>query len=207
MTTTEEQYRPAPSGRFAVDLTDPAPEQAGCAPEPKASPAARFWTVLLGLVFLVVCGTVVRDILVINGSVTGEQVLPGLFDWLADLRAESWMLWAGIGCAVVALLFLAVTLRPRRRTHIAFGGDSRLYGRPVDIARLSTAAARRIPGVLDARTVATRRKIHVTAVTAVTPDAAGEIRDRTTAHVSELAELLDPSPAVTVTVTQGGGGK
>lgn len=218
-----EQYRPAPSGRFAVDLSasddvsTPPPSGTGDpgtdrprgprAPEPKASPTARGWTVLAGAAFLGVTGVIVRDILVLNGTLSGDQLLPPVFDWFATVQSESWMLWAGVGCALVALFFLAVTVRPRRRTHLRFGGDSELYARPVDVARLSTATARTVPGVLSAHTVTTRRRISVKVVTAVTPDAAGTVRERVTALVSDLASLLDPVPDVEVTVTRGGEAK
>jgi hypothetical protein len=209
-----ERYRPAPSGRFAADLTSSDDTSTAVpsgtadpdahAPEPKASPRARAWTVVVGLVFLAVAGVTVRDILLLNGTLSGEQLLAPVFDWFATVHVGPWTLWAGVGCALVALFFLAVTVRPRRRTHMSFGRGSELYARPVDVARLSTAAARRIPGVLSARTVTTRKKIAVTVVTAVTPESADTIRDRVTTQVSELSALLDPSPGVEVTVTRGG---
>lgn len=230
MTTAQhpERYRPEPSGRFAVNLTaaqgadpsaaqDPAQDPArdaavapsgtgAHAPEPKAAPRARWWTVLLGLVLLAATAVIVRDILVLNGSVSGRQLLPPVFEWFATVHSESWMLWAGIGCSVAALFFLIVSVRPRRRTHIAFGGGSQLYARPVDVARFSTAAARRVPGVLSARTVMTRRKILVKVVAGV-PESAETVRSQVTAHVSELADLLEPAPGTGVTVTPGGDGR
>lgn len=214
--TTPETYRPQPSGRFAADLTSTddigdieearstrshTPESN--TPEPKASPAARFWTVLLGLLLLVGCGVIIRDILIVNDITTGDQLLPPLYDWFATVHYESWMLWAGIGCAFVALIFLFVTLRPRRRTHIALDSSTRFYGRPVDIARVATATARRIPGVLTAQSVVTRKKIQVTADTAVDQTSADDIRYQVHSQISDLAESLEPTPDVTVTLTTG----
>lgn len=231
MTTTHnapqhpEHYRPEPSGRFAVDLTtlEDEPRDGGkkdgkngkdgkdasrpAPPEPKAAPHARGWTVLLGLVLLGVTAVIVRDILIVTDTVGGTQLLPPVFDWFATVQQETWMLWAGIGCAVVALIFLIVTLRPRSRTHLAFDDDTALFARPVDVARLSTAAARRVPGVLTARSVATRKKISVTVETAVTPDSAGAIRDTVAAQVNELAGHLTSTPTVDVSVSAGGEGK
>ncbi|MGP9611326.1 DUF6286 domain-containing protein [Corynebacterium sp. AOP40-4SA-5] len=145
--------------------------------------------------------------LILNDSVSGRQLLPPVFGWFATVESESWMLWAGIGCALVAVLFLLVSLRPRRRTHLAFGDGSELYARPVDVARLSTATARRVPGVLSAHTVTTRKKISVKVVTAVTPESAETIRTRVSTHVSELSTLLEPAPSVQVTVIPGGEGR
>ncbi|AHW64820.1 Putative membrane protein [Corynebacterium glyciniphilum AJ 3170] len=215
MTTAQhpERYRPEPSGRFAADLSlsdnttsvDPGDEPR--APQPKASPLARGWTIVLGLVLLGVTAVIIRDVLILNDSVSGRQLLPPVFAWFATVQNESWMLWAGIGCALVAAFFLLVSVRPRRRTHMAFGDGSELYARPVDVARLSTATARRVPGVLSAHTVATRKKISVKVVTAVTPESTETIRARVSTHVSELSALLDPAPNVQVTVTPGGEGR
>ncbi|MEY8567534.1 hypothetical protein AALF15_13335 [Corynebacteriaceae bacterium 7-707] len=219
MTTAQhpERYRPEPSGRFAADITlsgDTETGDAGLpspavsrAPQPKASPLARGWTIVLGLVLLGVTAVIIRDVLILNDSVSGRQLLPPVFTWFATVQNESWMLWAGIGCALVAAFFLLVSVRPRRRTHMAFGDGSELYARPVDVARLSTATARRVPGVLSAHTVATRKKISVKVVTAVTPESTETIRARVSTHVSELSALLDPAPNVQVTVTPGGEGR
>ena len=225
MTTTQhpERYRPEPSGRFAADLSlsddtttagsagsagsGESPQPVPHAPQPTASPLARGWTIVLGIVLLGLTAVIVRDVLILNGSVSGSQLLPPVFDWFATVQSESWMLWAGIGCALVAVFFLLVTVRPRRRTHMAFGDGSELYARPVDVARLSTATARRVPGVLSAHTVTTRKKISVKVVTAVTPESAETIRARVSTHVSELSALLVPAPSVQVTVTSGGEGR
>lgn len=224
MTTTHnapqhpEHYRPEPSGRFAVDLAtldessrnDEKKGKKGkdasrpSPPEPKAAPHARGWTVLLGLVLIGATAVIVRDILIVTDTVGGTQLLPPVFNWFAEVHYEPWMLWAGIGCAIVALIFLIVTLRPRSRTHLSFADDTALFARPVDVARLSTAAARRVPGVLTARSVATRKKISVTVETAVTPDSAGAIRDSVAAQVTELAEHLVSTPTVDVSVSAGG---
>lgn len=205
--TAPEQYRPEPSGRFADTVVDPAQSpqgDAGPCPEPKASPLARGWTVILGVALLAAAGVAIRDVLIVNDSVTGTQLLPPVFDWVSSLPGTAqdapWTLWAGIGCALAALFFLAVTIRPRRRTHLAFGNGSGLHGRPVDVARLSTAAARRVPGVLSARTVATRRRLTVHVVTAVSPDSTETIKARVAVEVGELAELLNSSPDIDVTV-------
>lgn len=200
--TTDGTYRPEASERFTVPL-DSADSAEVQPPEPKASPLARGWTVVTGLVLVALAGITVRDILIVNDTVSGQQLLPPVFDWFATVHEEAWMLWAGIGFALVALFFLAVTVRPRRRTHMAFHRGSALYARPVDIARLSTAAALRTPGVLSGRTVATPKKISVTVVTAVTADSTETIRDRVSRQVSELATLLDPSPEIRISVTTG----
>ncbi|AGP31616.1 Asp23/Gls24 family envelope stress response protein [Corynebacterium terpenotabidum] len=172
------------------------------APAPAASPRARWWTILLGIVFLALGGVGIHDLLIVTGHITTDPLLPPVYDWFAEVQYAGWLLAVAIGCALVALILFIATVRPRVRTHLAFAGGSELYARPVDIARMSTAAARRSGGVLRASTVATRKKITVTVVTA-----AGEDAERTAlaetvdAEVTRLASLLDPVPSVTVKVT------
>lgn len=178
------------------------------APVPAASPRARWWTVLLGLLLLAAGGVAVHDLLVVRGTIHTDQLLTPVYDWIADVTYADWVLPAGIGCALVALILLVATLRPRARTHLSFGEDAALYARPVDVARMSTAAARQAGGVLRASTVATRKRITVTATTAAGDQAE---RNAVSAAVSEqvghLAAMLDPEPAVVVKIvvsTPGG---
>ncbi|MDN6813351.1 MAG: DUF6286 domain-containing protein [Corynebacterium variabile] len=177
------------------------------APVPAASPRARWWTILLGLLLLAAGGVAVHDLLVVRGTIHTDQLLTPVYDWIADVTYD-WVLPAAIGCALVALILLVATLRPRARTHLSFGEDAALYARPVDVARMSTAAARQAGGVLRASTVATRKRITVTATTAAGDQAE---RNAVSAAVSEqvghLAAMLDPEPAVVVKIvasTPGG---
>lgn len=178
------------------------------APAPAASPRARWWTILLGLVLLAAGGVAVHDLLVVRGTIHTRQLLSPVYDWIADVTYADWVLPAAIGFALVALILLVATLRPRARTHLSFGEDAALYARPVDVARMSTAAARQAGGVLRASTVATRKRITVTATTAAGDQAE---RNAVSAAVSEqvghLAAMLDPEPAVIVKIvasTPGG---
>lgn len=172
------------------------------APVPAASPRARWWTILLGLVLLAAGGVAVHDLLVLRGTVGNGQWLEPLYDWIAQVRYADWVLPAAIVCALVALLLLVTALRPRTRTHLAFAGDSGLFARPVDIARMSTAAAERAGGVLRASTVVTRKKITVTVTSAAGDDVERDaVRAAVTGAVHRLAGLLDPEPTVTVKVT------
>lgn len=206
-----EQYRPDPSGRFAVNLSggthvseplgDAHAPASDPTPAPVASPTARVWTVILGLLMIVACGVIVRDILLVTEVIDGQQLLPSAFDWLATLSYDTWMLWAGVGCAFMALILLISTVRPRTRTHIAVGAEQRVFGRPIDFARMSTSTARRIPGVVDAQSVVTRRKIKVTVQSTATPNDQDEVRGKVQASLETLAERLTPTPEVTVTVT------
>jgi hypothetical protein len=212
--TTPAPARPRPSGRFAADLTvtsdvavNAGDGSARTVPEPANSPVARWWTLLLGLVFIAGGAAVVREILVVKGSIDGDEWFRPAFSWLADLSYRDWMLPAAIGCAVVALIFLLVTVKPRARTHMALTGTGqdapRVFARPVDIARLTTATTEQVPGVLRATTVTTRKKITVTVVTAAAPDEHAQLTDRVTVAATGIADLVDPSPTVAVKLVHG----
>lgn len=206
--------RPPSSGRFAADLTvtSDVAVNAGTgdvqtAPEPVRSPVARWWTILLGLVFLGGAAVVIRDILIVNDSIEGEPWLEPAFNWLADLSYRDWMLPAAVGCALAALIFLLITVRPRARTHMALTGTGedapQVYARPVDLARLTTATAEQVPGVLRATTVTTRKKITVTATTAAAPDEHALLTERVAEAARTIADLVDPSPEVAVKLVHG----
>lgn len=171
------------------------------APVPAASPRARWWTILLGLVFLAAGGVAVHDLLVVRGNLHTDQLLAPVYEWIADVRYAGWVLPSAIACAVVALILLVATLRPRTRTHLSFGEDAALFARPVDVARMSTAAARRTGGVLRASTVATRKRITVTVTTAAGDRAEKDaVSTGVTEQVGRLARMLDPAPSVTVKI-------
>lgn len=206
--------RPPSSGRFAADfsVTSDVAVNAGdgstvTAPEPARSPLARWWTLLLALGFLAAGAVVVREILVDNGTVDSGRWLTPALNWLADLSYRDWMLPAAIGCAVVALIFLIVTVRPRAKTHMALTGAGddapQVFARPVDLARLTTATVERVPGVLRATTVTTRKRITVTVVTAAAADEHAQLIDRVTAAARSIADLVDESPDVAVKLTHG----
>ena len=105
---------------------------------------------------IVACGVIVRVASCWSPkSSDGSCYRP---DWLATLSYDTWMLWAGVGCAFMALILL---IRSASRTHIAVGAEQRVFGRPIDFARMSTSTARRIPGVVDASRGHGRRQVTV----------------------------------------------
>lgn len=204
MTTTSEfAASGAPTGAVTAPSGDARP-----APTPAASPRARWWTITLGLALLAAGGVAVHDLLVVRGTVQTDPWLTPVYDWIADLHYAAWVLPAAIACAVAALILFVAAVKPRTKTHLHFTEDTALFARPVDVARMSTASAKRIGGVIRASTIATRKKITVTVVTAAGD--AGErqaVSDGVAAEVTKLASLLDPTPSVqvrTTTATRGG---
>jgi len=171
------------------------------APAPAASPRARWWTILLGILLIAAGGVAVHDLLVDRGTLSADYWLRPVFNWVAEVHYSDWVMVAAIGSALLAIILFFAAVRPRTRTHTSFGGDSELYARPVDIARMGTAAAQRCGGVLRASTVATRKKIAVTVTTAASDSAEQtSVNSAVTDEVQRLAGLLHPVPTVTVKI-------
>ena len=166
--------------------------------QPKASPAARTWAVILGLL-LIVAGVVgVRETWLVGSGSDAQSWVQPVLNLIATEQLQTWMIWAGVASIIVGLIFLFATLKTRRTTHLQLASDTAsMWMRPVDIARLSSATARRVPGVASAQTSADSKKAKVT-VNGDTDDA--ELQGRVETAVTRcLAHLKNP-PQVTVAV-------
>ncbi len=154
---------------------------------PADSPRARWFAVLLALLLIAVALLAARDLFV-------HYLHPeGWREWLRGALAafsEPDPLWAGIGGAAAVLFGIGCLLAavlPRRRAHrpVVGTGDS-VWVRRVDVARYTTAAAKRFPGVVSASSLAQRRRVTVTAEM-VNPDDTARERLR-----EELTETVRP---------------
>ncbi|WP_304324404.1 DUF6286 domain-containing protein [Corynebacterium frankenforstense] len=127
--------------------------RAGAGQEPRATPAARWLAVLLGLA-LVALGVVAgRELwLRLSDGVSWRSWLDPVLEMVAENRFQPWMTWASIIAVVVGLILIVVAFKPRARTHRRLASTTSLWARPVDIARLTTATAKRTPGVGSAST-------------------------------------------------------
>ena len=132
-----------------------------------------------------------------SGSEAPSWVQPVL-NLIATEELQTWMIWAGVASIVVGLIFLFAAVKTRRTTHVQLASDTAsMWMRPVDIARLSSATARRVPGVASAQTSADSKTAKVT-VNGDTKDA--ELQGRVETAVTRcLAHLKNP-PQVIVTV-------
>jgi hypothetical protein len=175
-----------------VQAAGPTPSRP--APAPVAAAGASRAAVVLAIGVTAIGGVAVRDALVALGWVGGAQWLPPVIDAVDGLAPRPWMVAAGAALTVVGLLLMVVALLPRRRTAVALTADSAVYLHAKDVAKLASAAAGTVPGVLEARTTSSRRKAVVRCrVTGATR----EVRDAVTEAVSrELAALQNPPRTV-----------
>ncbi len=92
----------------------------------------------------------------------GRTWTAAMVDGLDRVTAEWWMIPAGVGIALVGVWLIITALRPRSRKTLAVTSQTGVFLHTRDIARLASAAADDVDGVLAASTVASRRKIAVT---------------------------------------------
>lgn len=170
---------------------------------PKASPAVRWWAVLLGLLLVGLAFVAGREAwLVANGTPSGSWT-----QWFINTMdtpgVQPWMFYAAVGSIVVGLIFLFIAVKPRRTTHQRLSSDvASLWVRPVDEARIASSAARKVPGVRAAQTRAKGQKVDVT----VHGDAGDTtLEGRVRENVNAALDGLDQRDVtVHVTPLQGG---
>jgi hypothetical protein len=151
---------------------------------------------LVGVALLATAVVAGRELYILTSDTTRHKswVQP-ILEVVGNTTYRDWMLPAGIAAAVAGMLLLYVSVRPRARTHRKVIADPEVFVRPIDVIRLFTAAAERVRGVSDARTVMTRRAITITINGDVSDP---ELDARVAEAVAPLAQLIDGAPAVLV---------
>ncbi|MCZ9309436.1 DUF6286 domain-containing protein [Corynebacterium uberis] len=161
--------------------------------EPKGSPIARGTAILLGLVLIGIAAVAGRELWIhYSDSTTWTSWLNPLADNLAQNRFQDWMIPAAILSLLVGIVLFVIALRPRRRTHRQLTSEVSLWARPVDIARYSTASAKRVPGVSSASTTVKRNGITL-AADCSSADPALEERVRSSVQ-ARLAPIVGDTP-------------
>lgn len=175
---------------------------AGFGQRPKASPPARGWTVIVGIVLLVAAVVFGREAWVIGADEGGTSWLQPFIDVMSSPEIHTWMLVAGGAAILIGLILLWAACAPRKTTHVRIGSeDASMWLRALDIARVASATARRVPGTTAARSRARihkdRSRITVTA-TGDTDDA--QLKERVSEAVTAALAAITPAPQVTVVV-------
>lgn len=184
--------------------------------EPKGSPSALWWAIIVALLLLAIAVVTGRELLLRNfEGIRWESWLNQVLDSVATNHYQQWMTIAAVVALIVGLTFLIAGLKPRPRTHSAIPAEVSLWARPVDIARHLTAYAKRQPGVQNATTTVRKNKI-TQVVTIRTHNTSGDGARTTTddaatqvAHHAEAASaaggnldvLVDGSPTPTAAET------
>lgn len=171
------------------------------APAPVAAAAASRAAVLLALVLAALGGVGVRDALVGAGWLGGMQWTPLVIDALDGLTPAAWMSAVGVIVGLLGVVLMVLACLPRRRTALPLSAATSVYLHRSDIPKLANAAARDVPGVLEARTATSRRKAVVRCrVTGQSQELRQAVAD---AVSQELAQLQTPPRVVVRTRTAG----
>lgn len=174
----------------------------GFGQRPKASPPARGWTIIVGILLLAAAVVAGREAWVVGAKEGGVSWLQPFIDVMSTPTVATWMLVAGGVAFVVGLILLWAACAPRKAMHVQIGSeDASMWLRAVDIARVASATARRVPGTVAARSRAKisqgRSQITVTA-TGDTDDA--QLKARVTEAVTAALAAITPPPEITVVI-------
>ncbi|MFE0750654.1 hypothetical protein [Gordonia sp. NPDC058843] len=199
MTQTAFEPDLAPLDNEATTENEPKTDH-GHVFAPAALPGAAIAGGVLGLAFIALGAVAVRDIAVNANWLDGRAWSVTAAEWIADLQWQNWMWPAAIGAIILGLLLLWIAIKPRRRTHLELAGGDGMWTRPGDVARRCSAAVSDLPGVLDADTVVTRRKITCTV------GVRAQVADRALIDtaVATVAADLRSSPKVVVRLRERG---
>lgn len=150
---------------------------------------------VLAILLTAVGVVLLQDALSTVDNVPGRSWLAALIEGLNGFTAEWWLLPAGVAAALIGVWLIVTALRPRSRKTLAVTSATGVFLRTRDIARLASAAADDVDGVLSASSVANRRTVTVT----VESETAGIAEQVQEAVGQRLAALATP-PAVKVRV-------
>lgn len=164
--------------------------------EPRRNPAARWITVLVGVLFLALAGVIARELWFLYQGEAYTSWLNPVYDFLATRVVDAAAVTVGIIVALVGLWLIVTSFLPRAHTHMQINSPASIWIRPVDVARKSTHATRSEVGSENIRSKADRKRLTVE----VEDDGSGYVEDQVRATLGrELQRLANP-PALTVKV-------
>ncbi|MDO5032361.1 DUF6286 domain-containing protein [Corynebacterium sp.] len=172
----------------------------GFGQRPKASPPARGWTVVLGVAFLALAAVTGHEAWVVAANEGGTPWLQPLIDLMARGELETWMLYVAGAVVLLGLILLWAALAPRKNTHVRVSSDTAsIWTRAVDIARLSSATTRRVPGVVAARSRALMKAKKPRLTVTVTGDVAdSELKGRVSTALEQALARVEAQPQLTI---------
>ncbi len=150
---------------------------------------------LMAIILIGIGVVLLHDTIARTDSRPGRTWTAALADGLDRVTAEWWMIPAGVGIALLGVWLIITALRPRSRKTLPVTSQTGVFLHTRDIARLASAAADDVDGVLSTSTVASRRKIVIT-VESDRDGVADVVRDTVTQRLSLIATL----PKITVRV-------
>ena len=141
---------------------------------------------LMALLLTAVGVVLLHDAIARADTRPGRTWVAAVIDGLDGSTAEWWMIPAGLAMALAGVWLIVTALRPRSRKTLAVTSRTGLFLRSRDVARLASAAADDVDGVLSAKSVASRRAVTVS-VESDRDGVADVVRDTVTERLSPLA--------------------
>ncbi|MDS1115636.1 DUF6286 domain-containing protein [Gordonia westfalica] len=183
---------------MTLSSTHTEPGRAGSEPAervftPARHPGAAIAGAVLGLALIGLGVTAIRDIAVRAEWLDGQQWSLTAAEWIAELSWQDWMWPTAVGLVIVGLALAWTAVKPRRRSHLRLAAPD-MWTRPGDLARRCSAAVTELPGVYDADTIVTRRKVKST----VQGRAALADRDLIASTLADVVSVLESPPRVVV---------
>lgn len=165
---------------------------------PKASPVARWLSVVAGLVFLGDAVVVGHDAWVrLQDTIEAPEWLPALYEQLTlQLIDVTWVsVLVGILVMLIGLALVVASLKPRQKTHLRVQSPVSIWTRPVDVARKSTFLATSQLGANHARTKADRNKV---TLTMQTDSHHPEVKQQAQEALTAEFQRLEQQPTITI---------
>lgn len=156
--------------------------------------------VLVALVVLALGVAAIRDALIAADLVSGKPLTSTVIDTVDGLSAANWMLPAGIVLALAGLWLIAASVWRRSWRAAALSAETGVLVTRRAIGRIAAAAARDVPGVVDASARSHRSWVLVRVGTDGEQSTESEVR----AAVAERLAGLDPPPSVRTVVRRRG---
>ncbi|WP_127127262.1 DUF6286 domain-containing protein [Georgenia sp. SYP-B2076] len=188
-------------GRAGLPAVSGELDQNDWAPMPPASLPTRSGAIgvvgpVLATLLLAAGVALVLDALITGGILAGTGLVATGLVALDGLRPGPWFLVGGIVAALLGLWLIAVALGRRVRSRVTVSSRTGIYLGVGDVARLASAAAEEVGGVISASTIATRRRVTTTIRSIGDAGIADAVRQAVAARLT----MLDPAPRVTVAV-------
>ena len=206
MTAPDSTSAPAYDAAAPVDqphtqTVQPTAHPAGPHPgdEPRANPAVRWLTLLIGLILLALAAVVGRDLwYFFQNSNSDDSWLRPVFEFVGRATMDVTAVTVGIIIAMIGLVLIVYAFVPRGRTHVRVDSPASIWTRPVDIARKATHTTRAEVGNARIQSRADRKKLRVQ----VEDDGSGAaLQERLTSVLSGEFQRLTTPPAISVKVT------
>ena len=166
--------------------------------EPRANPAARWLTVVIGTLLIALSGVIARELWMASQDEPFMSWLEPAYDFFASTAIDAVAVTVGIIASLVGLWLIITAFLPRRRTHVRVQSPVSIWVRPVDVARKATNVARAETGSATVRSKANRKKLTVT----IDDDGQSTSADRVTQLLSGEFGRLQTPPAVDVRLAQ-----